>query len=203
MEPLVKYIDFRRIKGQILADIIELLKIIPIEIIQHNSDLINSDLSDIRGIPIYRFDNVFDESACGSELIIEDNGKVVRAQYDCGDHQNVRAEMICEGKGIFEWDVIVEKICNCALVGVCSSENFNYERFAGSQRTGWVLGSSGYCYNSSNSLYYCPPFKDGTKITVHLNMNKRTCAFTVNGVKYPETRMETFTIKTLSSSIIV
>ncbi|RIA83477.1 hypothetical protein C1645_786290, partial [Glomus cerebriforme] len=33
LESLVKFIDFRRIKGQILADIIEPLKIIPAETI--------------------------------------------------------------------------------------------------------------------------------------------------------------------------
>jgi len=50
-----------------------------------------------------------------------------------------------------------------------------------------LLSSSGYCYNSSSELAnYCPKFGDNTKITVHLDMNKRTCAFTVNGTKYPE-----------------
>ena len=34
--------------------------------------------------------------------------------------------------------------------------------------------------------YYCPSFRDGVKITVHLDMNKKTVAFTVNGTKYPE-----------------
>jgi hypothetical protein len=28
--------------------------------------------------------------------------------------------------------------------------------------------------------------KDGARITVHLDMNKRTCSFTVNGTKYRE-----------------
>src|SRR5438045_3982267 len=61
-----------------------------------------------------------------------------------------------------------------------------YETFAGLQPTGWVLGSGGNCWNSSKNLKYCPEFGDGTKITVHLDMNKRTCAFTVNGTKYRE-----------------
>jgi len=187
LEPLIKYIDFSRIKGRILIDIIKPLDIIPAEIIQQNGESINSDLNDIRGIPLYRFDNIFDEFACGSELIIEDNGKVVRAPKSCGKHQNVRAKIICENKGIFEWDVIIEKYCGASWVGVCSSENLNYETFAGSQLTGWVLGSYGCCYNSGNRIYdYCPSFRDGAKITVHLDMNKRTCAFTVNGTKYPE-----------------
>ena len=92
--------------------------------------------------------------------------------------------MILDNKGIFEWDVIIEKTCSWIWIGVCAPENFNYEIFAGYQSAGWVLGSSGYCYHKSSN--YCPGFGDGAKITVHLDMNKRTCAFTVNGTKYPE-----------------
>ena len=69
---------------------------------------------------------------------------------------------------------------------VCSPENLDYESFAGYQPTGWVLGSNGKCWNSNMESDYCPPFEDGTRITVHLDLNKRTCAFTVNGTKYPE-----------------
>ncbi|CAB5356688.1 unnamed protein product [Rhizophagus irregularis] len=98
---------------------------------------------------------VWDEKACGSNLIIEDNGKVVHASNKCDSLQCVR-------------------------------ENFNYKSWAGGQSTGWVVGSSGNCFNSGTSIGYCSSFKDGTKITVHLDMNKRTCAFTVNGIKYPE-----------------
>ena len=79
------------------------------------------------------------------------------------------------------------EICSQSWVGVCASKNFDYEIWAGHQPTGWVLGSSGYCYNSGNCINnYCPPFEDGARITVHLDMNKRTCAFTVNGTKYQD-----------------
>lgn len=41
--------------------------------------------------------------------------------------------------------------------------------------------------NSSNKLYYCPSFHEGgMRITVYLDMNKRTYTFTVNGTKYLE-----------------
>ncbi|CAG8692248.1 12873_t:CDS:2 [Rhizophagus irregularis] len=101
--------------------------------------------------------------------------------------ENVKVKMILENKGIFKWDVIIEKDCEYAWVGVCSSENFNYEIFAGSQHSGLVLGSNGCCFNSGDWVNnYCPPFKEGAMITVHLDMNKRTCAFTVNGIRYSE-----------------
>ena len=49
----------------------------------------------------------WDKSACGSNLIIEDNGKVVQA---CSSFRSVRAK-IALNRGIFEWDVIIEKAC--------------------------------------------------------------------------------------------
>ncbi|RGB30447.1 hypothetical protein C1646_671684 [Rhizophagus diaphanus] len=187
LEPLVKFIDFRRIKSQILADFIEPLEIVSNEIIFNFYRYValsnNLNLSNTRGKPQINY--VWDKLACGSKLIIEDNGKIVHAPNGC-DHQNVRTKIALENKGIFEWDVIIEKVCKSAWVGVCASENLNYETFAGSQPTGWLLGSSGYCYNSNKSVKYCFPFGDGTIITVHLDMNKRTCAFTVNGTKYRE-----------------
>ncbi|CAG8578535.1 uncharacterized protein OCT59_001006 [Rhizophagus irregularis] len=187
LEPLVKFIDFRRINAQILANTIEPLEIIPIETIlsvyRHLALLNKLDLSNTRGKPQPIFD--FDETACGSKLIIEDNCKVVQASNGCDRHQSVRSKMMLENGGVYEWDVIIEKHCGTVWVGVCATENFNYEKFAGHQPTGWVLGSNGNCYNSSYKLDYCPSFKnEGAKITVHLDMDKRTCAFTVNGTKY-------------------
>jgi hypothetical protein len=191
LEPLIEFIDFRRINGQILVNIIEPLEIIPTEVIlsvyRYKALSDNSDLNDVRGRSIYEFNYVWDESACGSNLIIEDNGKIVQARNNCSLHQSVRAKITLESRDIFEWDVIIEKDCSSVWVGVCASENLDYKRFAGNQPTGWVLGSNGYCRNSCNDFDYCSSFRgDGTKITVHLDMNKRTIAFTVNGTKYRE-----------------
>ncbi|CAB5189618.1 unnamed protein product [Rhizophagus irregularis] len=190
MEPLIKHIDFKRIKGQILVNFIEPLKIIPVEIIlgvYRNIALLKSlDYSDIRGKPniINEIDYIWDETACGSQLIIEDNGKIVRAANYLNSCQNVRSKILLENKGIFEWDIIIEKGCNTAWVGVCAPENFNSEDFAGNNRTAWILGSNGYCYNSNTSY---PSFHgDGVSITVQLDMSKRACSITINGTKYQE-----------------
>ncbi|CAB4403529.1 unnamed protein product [Rhizophagus irregularis] len=148
LEPLIKFIDFRRIKVQILADIIEPLEIVPDKIISNAYRYIalSNNLNNTRGTSINEIDYVW----------------------------------------TFEWDVIIEKICSWSLVGVCASKNFHYQTFAGNQPTGWVLGSGGL-YNPASGFYYCPSFhEDGARITVHLDMNKRTCAFTVNGKKYRE-----------------
>ncbi|CAB5189694.1 unnamed protein product [Rhizophagus irregularis] len=191
LEPLVEFIDFKRIHGQALVDIIEPLEIVPAKIIvnvyRHNTISNNFNRTYFRGIPITNCTNyVWDESACGSKLIIEDNGKTVHAQNGLSSHQSVRAKMILENNGIYEWDVIIEKVCSWSWVGV-ASENLNYEDFAGNQPTGWVLGFNGYCYNSGNRINnHCPSFGDGAMITIHLDMNRKTCAFTVNGTKYQE-----------------
>ncbi|GBB99050.1 hypothetical protein RclHR1_03400002 [Rhizophagus clarus] len=188
LEPLFNFIDFGRIKPRILADIIEPLEIVQVKIIFNVYRYValpnDSNLSNTRGRSINESDYVWDDSACGSRLIIEDNGKIVQASSDCG-HQNVRAKIALENegnKGIFEWDVIIEKVCHYAWVGVCATENLDYDKFAGDQSTGWVLDSKGRCANSSKGIDYCPSFGDGTRITVHLDINKRTCAFAVNGI---------------------
>ncbi|CAB5188873.1 unnamed protein product [Rhizophagus irregularis] len=191
LEPLVKYIDFMRIDGQILVEIIEPLGIIPAKIIlfvyRKKVRLTKSELNNTRGIPIPIYSKyVWDELERGSNVLIKENGKIVCLKSATDSWRNVRAKMILEGKGIFEWDFIMEKACVNAWVGVCAPENLSYEFFAGKQLTGWVLGTNGYCYNSNKGSSYCPPFGDGSRITVHLDMNKRTCSFIVNGTKYPE-----------------
>ena len=196
MEPLIKFIDFRRIKGQILVSIIEPLEIVPNELLisvyRYNAlSLNNPDLVEFRGTsPKFKKFNesayIWDESACGSNLIIEDNGSVVKASYDCDSHQSVSAKIPLNVKGFFEWDVIIEKDSKDSWIGVCASENYDYEMSVGGQLTGWALGSDGSFWNSRKSVNYCPKFENGTTITVHLDMNKRTLAFTVNGTKYSE-----------------
>ncbi|CAB5356735.1 unnamed protein product [Rhizophagus irregularis] len=155
LEPLVEFIDFKRINGQILADVIDPLEIVPSKVILNvYRDIArsnNSNLNDTRGI-MPKTMYAWDESACGSNLVIEDNGKIIQASNNCDTHQSARAKIALEDKG--------------------------------GQPTGWVLGSSGSCGNVGN---YCPSFEnDGARITVHLDMNKKTCAFTVNGKKYQE-----------------
>uniref|UniRef100_U9UFS2 B30.2/SPRY domain-containing protein n=2 Tax=Rhizophagus irregularis TaxID=588596 RepID=U9UFS2_RHIID len=188
LEPLIKFIDFRRIKGQILVDIIEPLEIVQAKIIldvyRYYTKSNNSNLNDIRGIP--KIEYVWDETACGSKLIIEDNGKVVYAPNGLNSWRSVRAKNKLEYEGIYEWDFIIKNLC-FAAVGVCASENLNYEAYPGYQFAGWIIDYNGCCYSFGNCIHnYCPRFGDGAKITVHLDANEKTCAFTVNGTKTPK-----------------
>ena len=83
-----------------------------------------------------------------------------------------RAKMLLEDKSIYEWDVIVEKDCGLGFV----------RQKILIMKPLQDINSLGVVIIIPN---YCPGFGDGAKITVHLNMNKRTLAFTVNGTKYP------------------
>jgi hypothetical protein len=122
LEPLVEHINFMRMDGQILADIIEPLEIIPakisIDVYRQKARLNKSELNKTRGIPVaIGFKYVWDESECGSNALIEDNGRIAcfRSRNNCW--KNIRAKMALEDKSIFEWDVIIEKDCSFAWVG--------------------------------------------------------------------------------------
>jgi hypothetical protein len=179
LNPLIKFIDFRRIKGQILVDIIEPLGIVSDDVIVNAYRYMaksDNNLKGIRGIPsLYKSAYVWDDLSCGSKLIIEDNGRVVRTSDSLDSFQGVKTKMRIESKGIFEWNIIIEKNNNNIYIG-----------FSTTRTDKFLLRSDGYCNGSEKLLSYCPPFKDGTKVTIHLNNIKRTCAFTVNGIKYPE-----------------
>ena len=87
--------------------------------------------------------------------------------------------MMLDNKGILEWDVIIEKTCYAAWIGICTSENFDYESSSLSKM--FALCSTGF-YNSPDYIeYYCPSFEDGTKVTIHLGIKEL-----VNGKKYSE-----------------
>ncbi|RIA86691.1 hypothetical protein C1645_828919 [Glomus cerebriforme] len=100
--------SIKRINVQILTDYIEPLEIIPLEIIinayRHIALLNNMYLSDIRGMSY-----IWDESTCGSNLIIKNNGKVIFARSMGVESQGVRAKMILKNNNIYEWNIIIEK----------------------------------------------------------------------------------------------
>ncbi|RGB33963.1 hypothetical protein C1646_761075 [Rhizophagus diaphanus] len=180
-----EYEVFRRIKGQILVDIIEPLGIVQAKIILDvYRYYTKSNLNDTRGIP--KIEYVWDETACGSNLIIEDNGKVVYVPNDLNSWKSVRAKNKLEYESIYELDIIIKNSCYAA-VGVCAPENSNYEDYPKYRYAGWLIHYNGCCYNFGNCINnYCPRFGDGAKITVHLDVYEKTCAFTVNGTKTPK-----------------
>ncbi|GET02145.1 hypothetical protein GLOIN_2v1523309 [Rhizophagus clarus] len=159
--------DSIQVKNEFTTDIQKVIK--ELEPLIEFIDFITS--LGTRGIP-YDFDYVWDKSACGSKLIIE---HIVSAPNSINSYQGIRAKV-----------TLIEKDYKPAWVGLCSSEHHNFEAMSTAQTIIWVLSSTGYCFNSGKGSNYCQPFGDGAKVIVHLDMNKRTCAFTINGKKYPE-----------------
>ncbi|CAJ0839066.1 13131_t:CDS:2 [Entrophospora sp. SA101] len=83
--------------------------------------------------------------------------------------------------GYHKWDIIVEESFEQTVyIGVCSTD-IDHLQFLGNQKHGWVFGSDGTIYHDGESYYYGEPFDDLSKITVHLDMNKRTLAFSIDG----------------------
>ncbi|GBC28602.2 BTB/POZ protein [Rhizophagus irregularis DAOM 181602=DAOM 197198] len=103
LEPLVKYIDFRRIKPQILANFIEPLEIVSNKIIFNFYRYValsnNLNLSNTRG-----------KSQINEIGYVWDKISIVK--------------MLFENNGIFEWDVIIEKDCNASWVGVFNGTKY-------------------------------------------------------------------------------
>ena len=76
-------------------------------------------------------------------------------------------------------------LLSLCLVGVVDrTVQSNY--FPGSQMGGYMFGSCGGTIskgpgNQDSADYGAPWHKDGTEITVHLDMEARTCGFSING----------------------
>lgn len=135
---------------------------------------------------ISKLNFIWDESACGSDLVIEKTGSTVRALSSCKSTENVKGKILINDKGIYEWNLIVDKGCKKMYIGICAGKSFDVESFAGYQRNGWVFASSGLYWNDSKFKRGEATYAEGDKITVHLNMNEKTLAFSINDKRYPE-----------------
>jgi hypothetical protein len=93
--------------------------------------------------------------------------------------------LIIRGKGIYEWDIIIEKLCKIIYIGICDYKKFNQEY----NNNGWVLGTDCFIYYNNNKnwrKYTSEKIKEGDKVTIHLNMTDKTCAFSVNNIRNDE-----------------
>ncbi|CAG8785942.1 5348_t:CDS:1, partial [Acaulospora morrowiae] len=176
---LVGYIDFRRISAEIVIKLIEPLYIVPFpKIIDSCRFQIceKSQLSEFYGTPGI----TWDRNSCGSGLIISDDGYTVSARQDISLCQSVKANYPMMNSGVHEFHVLLEKISVCSWIGVCG-EGLKFSEFAG-YHNAHVLGSEGDCY--INNVYggtKIPSFSnDNTHVIVHLDMDNKTIAFSVN-----------------------
>ncbi|RIA85820.1 concanavalin A-like lectin/glucanase domain-containing protein [Glomus cerebriforme] len=183
---LFNYVNLEQIHPLIISNIIEPL-----------SGLISSNkLSDIRrryaslaGKYIYMSREVpsLQWSTCGYNMCLYRSPFVVTS--NSLSQGWVRTVVPVSGRGLVEWDIVVEKMCRQFWVGICTVKGFDvdYDSWLGKHEYGWVFGSNGFiCHNTSNSIdRYGQNFNEKDKITVHLDMDERTCSFSVNERRYP------------------
>jgi hypothetical protein len=190
LSTILPFIDLRRIDINILTDKIEPLQLLPTSLLLDTYRFQAKEkksLPHIRGIPLFEWNLQWDKIAKGSNLVLKESNTVVESNPGGLNttHQNIRANNLISGEGIYEWEVIIEETCIYAWVGVCTERGLDYNIFAGQQSCAWVLGSSGKCYHNNIGSHYVTEFSSGTRIIVHLNMTERTIAFSVNGVMHP------------------
>ncbi|CAG8570585.1 794_t:CDS:1 [Acaulospora morrowiae] len=183
MNSFMEHIDLRRINAKIIAKIIEPLDIIPSNMILK---LYRFHACTEKPLSAFYGANVkWDKNGCGPGLNISNDGYTVSVSQNTDSHVSVRTNYLMS-KGTHEFHVLIEKSCSYAWVGVCD-ERLDLSTHAGLQQYGWVLGSGGcYRHNSKSSNQKIPNFTwDNVEIIVHLNMDNKTVAFSINGTKYP------------------
>ncbi|CAG8662831.1 1919_t:CDS:1, partial [Acaulospora morrowiae] len=185
VNPVIEHIDLRRIDGMILAKAIEPLNIIPSNKIMDSyrfQACEKSPLSEYYSIPIYNIK--WDINGHGPNINISEDGQTISTTENIAVHQSVRTNCLMSN-GTYEFHVLFEKVCLNSWVGVCS-EGLDFSYFAGDQQNGWVLGTSGNYHHNRTSTRGMSEFgQDNAKIIVHLNMDEKTVAFSVNGTRYP------------------
>ncbi|CAG8486216.1 9528_t:CDS:1 [Ambispora gerdemannii] len=186
---LLTLIDLHRIPPKVIATVIRPLQLISDEICLNAYDYHAKAYctpKQQRGIYHYKLLQ-WDKRACGSKLKISANSTIISALADLTTHQSVRTEQAFWGEGVYEWDVIVEETCCYAWVGICATECVNYAMPLGLQQYGWVVSSGGFYQHHGRKSRgdKLILFGKDAKVTVHLDMTNRTCAFSINNVRMP------------------
>ncbi|RIA98958.1 concanavalin A-like lectin/glucanase domain-containing protein [Glomus cerebriforme] len=183
LTPLIGYIDLKRMDAREIDQCVVPFNIYhPQRIsdgyryISLNEENEDEGLGFIRGIPIFKWkNNVLD-------LKVSGNGSTVEAK-EFTQLKSILGDLIFKGRGVYEWKILIEKLCKKVYIGIC---NINEDLKKNDQGYhGWVLGSDGYVYHKGKWKWYDAKYKECDKVTVHLDMKKKTCAFSINNNKKP------------------
>ncbi|CAG8507696.1 1959_t:CDS:1 [Acaulospora colombiana] len=182
IKPIVEYIDFRRIDAEIIAKAIEPLDIISSSKITdsyRHLALKNAPLSPYYGVNIF----MWDRNSCGKDLEICNDGRTVYTSNVITSHRCVKVNYPMS-RGVYEFHVLNEEDSKYSCFGVCS-EGLDFSQFIGYQPYGWALGSNGFIYHNNKNVNVNLKFGKNAKIIVHLDMDNKTVAFSVNGARSP------------------
>ncbi|POG77546.1 hypothetical protein GLOIN_2v1545425, partial [Rhizophagus irregularis DAOM 181602=DAOM 197198] len=177
LTPLISYIDLNRMNAKEIKQQVAPFNIYSDKKISdvYYSKALNEELEFIRGAPIFKWKN----NGMNKLFNVPNNGFTVTAFIQ----ESVLGDLIFKGKGVYEWNILIEKLNNKVYIGICDinvSLNKNDQGYHG-----WVLGSDGYVYHEKKWKWYDAKFKEGDKVTIHLNMKNGTCAFSVNNIRKP------------------
>jgi hypothetical protein len=178
---LIDYIDLNRMDIKEIKQHVEPFNIYTIDKFKdvYLSKAMNEELGFIRGIPIFKWIN-YESSTSDNQIIITNGGFVAEVTQP----KSILGDLIFKSNksnGIYEWDISIEKLCGNIYIGIC---DINEDLDITDQKYyGWVLGSDGYVYHKKKWKWYDAKLKEGDKVTVHLDMKNRTCAFSINNNK--------------------
>jgi hypothetical protein len=197
---LLPYFDLHRMEFMCIMKYVEPLNIFPSERmldayrykIDENiiSQEIVNDSRLIRGVPIFRWQAYHEriiELNYGFHVSKDGFTVEVLNTNNNNSIKSMIADMIIKGKGIYEWDIVIEKLHKTVWIGLCDYDKTLEENvIIYIQRYhGWVLCSDGYVYHKKDRKWYGKELKEGDIITIHLDMTEKSFAFSINGEKYP------------------
>ncbi|CAG8464978.1 10514_t:CDS:2, partial [Acaulospora morrowiae] len=184
LEPLVDMIDLTYIDGKVLADLFDPLNLISKDKLMsaYKVHLRGSILPKFRGIQnsqiISSKDVRWDIHECDQNINLDNDRYVASIDSNIDYIQRAKTNYVLTS-GTHECKFIIEKLDKSVWIGVCSDDC----RLA--ENNEWTLGSDGLCHhNNESSKYLLKEIVEGTKVTVHVDMDKKTCAFSINGKRH-------------------
>ncbi|CAB4417244.1 unnamed protein product [Rhizophagus irregularis] len=199
LKPLLPYFDLHRMDFMCIMKYVEPLNVFPYERlldayrckIDENisaQEIINNSRL-IRGVPIFRwqaYHERFIELNYGFH-VSKDGFTVEVSNINDNSIKSMITDMIIKGKGIYEWDIIIEKLHKTVWIGLCDYDKTLEENVIIyiQKYHGWLLCSDGYVYHKKDRKWYGAKLKEGDIITIHLDMTEKSFAFSINGKKYP------------------
>jgi hypothetical protein len=178
--PFARYINLNRMDAEEIKQHIEPFSIYSDKDLKdvYFSMAVGKGLGFIRGVPIFKWKN------CASGFNVLNGGFTVEANESL-QPKSILGDLVLKGRGVYEWSILIEKLCKTIYIGICDINTNVIFKKNDQDYHGWVLGSDGYVYHEKNYKWYDARFKEGDKVTVHLDMKNKTCAFSINNKKKP------------------
>lgn len=133
-------------------------------------------------------------------------------QFACQQHQGARSRhCLKSGTGRYVWHLCIERYSSCTWIGLVD-DTADMTRWLGCQKNCYMMGSNGSIAAAAakcncnaahfgcslsptekvlydDQSYHVTPYgakfeRDGTRVTVHIDMDARRCSFEVDGINY-------------------